>query len=93
MKNIAQTENCKKTQLQAARGLGYLAAQVVHLKIKQVLKTVKEIRKSVGVPTLFLFLQLYYSLLKHTMSIRTTDKFKTTSLIEIIQRKIMPYTI
>lgn len=38
MKNIAQKENCKKTQLQAARGLGYLAAQVVNLKINQVLK-------------------------------------------------------
>ena len=87
MKNIAQTENCK-TQLQAARGLGYLAAQVVHLKIKQVLKKKKKRRG----PYAFLF-QLYYSLLKHTMSIRTTDKFKTTSLIEIIQRKIMPYTI
>ena len=60
MKNIAQTENCK-TQLQAARGLGYLAAQVVHLKIKQVLKTVKEIRKSVGVPTLFLSTILFSS--------------------------------
>ena len=37
MKNIAQ-KKIVKTQLQAARGLGYLAAQVVNLKINQVLK-------------------------------------------------------
>ena len=93
MKNIAQ-KKIVKTQLQAARGLGYLAAQVVNLKINQVLKTVRRNKKKRRNSYAFsYFFQLYYALLKHTMSIRTTDIFKTTSLIEIIQRNIMPYTI
>ncbi|HFK1427570.1 MULTISPECIES: hypothetical protein [Bacillus cereus group] len=37
-KTLLKKKIVKKTQLQAARGLGYLVAQVVNLKINQVLK-------------------------------------------------------